>query len=156
MLGFTRNELRVVFFLIFSLLVGMGLRLYKGGVHQNLPVASSDSAFETKFKARAADINLADKQRDSDASAKRVSVALPRRNSSNVEHALGDGLLIDVNTATVSELERLPKVGPVLARKIVDYRDEHGSFRHIRDLVKVKGIGEATLRRLKPLLVPIE
>jgi len=153
MLGFTHNELRVVFFLIVALLVGMGFRLHKQGARQAIvPAASTDSSFVAVFQTKAAELNLADKRGAPQAAVKRAE----KTSSSERERGSGVGLLIDVNTATASELERLPKVGPVLARKIVEHRDEHGSFRQIHDLVKVRGIGEATLQRLRPHLEPIK
>jgi competence protein ComEA len=57
--------------------------------------------------------------------------------------------LINVNTATASELELLPDVGPSLAKKIVAYRTEHGPFVTLADLDKVSGIGPKTLEKLK-------
>lgn len=56
---------------------------------------------------------------------------------------------ININTATAAELERLPKIGPSIAQRIVEYRDAHGPFARIEDLQKVKGIGPATYAALK-------
>lgn len=50
---------------------------------------------------------------------------------------------ISINTATASQLEQLPGVGPILAKRIVDYRTAHGPFARIRDLLDVPGIGDA-------------
>ena len=49
---------------------------------------------------------------------------------------------VNINSATASDFENLPGIGPVLAQKIVDYRDQHGPFRSIQDLMKVSGIGQ--------------
>jgi competence protein ComEA len=49
---------------------------------------------------------------------------------------------VNINSATVSDFENLPGIGPVLAQKIVDYREQHGPFRSIQDLMKVTGIGQ--------------
>jgi competence protein ComEA len=57
-----------------------------------------------------------------------------------------------LNAATSAELERLPGIGPALAARIVAWRDSAGGFRNLDDLAKVRGIGPATLARLKPLL----
>ena len=57
---------------------------------------------------------------------------------------------IDVNTASASELELLPGVGPKMAERIVEERRVHGRFKRPRDLRRVKGIGEKTLARLLP------
>ena len=53
--------------------------------------------------------------------------------------------IVNINTATAAELDTLPGIGPVLAGRIIDYREEHGAFRAPEELSKVKGIGEATL-----------
>ena len=49
---------------------------------------------------------------------------------------------VNINSATESDFENLPGIGPVLAQKIVDYRSQHGPFRSIQDLMKVTGIGQ--------------
>ena len=56
---------------------------------------------------------------------------------------------IDLNRATAAELEDLPGVGPVLAGRIVAYRDLHGSFAAVEDLLDVGGIGEAKLAAMR-------
>lgn len=56
---------------------------------------------------------------------------------------------IDVNTATVAELERLPQVGPALAQRIVEYRTRHGRFLRSEELARVKGVGPKTLQALQ-------
>lgn len=55
------------------------------------------------------------------------------------------GGLINVNTASASDLEALPGIGEVLAQRIVDYRTEHGPFATVDDLLDVSGIGDAIL-----------
>lgn len=57
--------------------------------------------------------------------------------------------LVNINTATAAELEALPRVGPALAQRIVDYRTAHGLFRAIEDIMLVSGIGPATFAQLK-------
>jgi competence protein ComEA len=57
-----------------------------------------------------------------------------------------------LNSATAAELEELPGIGPALAARIVALRDSAGGFRNLDDLAKVRGIGPATLAKLKPLL----
>lgn len=62
------------------------------------------------------------------------------------------GERIDLNRAGEEELDRLPRVGPALARAIVAERERGGPFRGIEDLTRVRGIGPATAERLGPLL----
>ncbi len=59
---------------------------------------------------------------------------------------------LDLNRATVQELERLPRVGPVLASRIVALRDSLGGFRDVAQLEQVRGIGPVMLERLTPLV----
>ncbi|MEN8040672.1 MAG: helix-hairpin-helix domain-containing protein [Actinomycetota bacterium] len=56
---------------------------------------------------------------------------------------------VDLNAATATELESLPGVGPVLAERIVGYRDEHGPFATVEDLLDVPGIGESKLATMR-------
>lgn len=73
------------------------------------------------------------------------------RPSSSSKAALQPGS-IDLNTASASELERLPGIGPVTARKIVEYRQAHGGFSSIDELMAVKGIGPKKLAEVRPFL----
>ena len=60
------------------------------------------------------------------------------------------GALVNLNTATAAELESLPEVGPVTAAAILAWRDEHGGFTAVDELLEVDGIGEATLATITP------
>jgi len=60
--------------------------------------------------------------------------------------------LLDLNRATPQDLEGLPGVGPVLARRIVQWRHDHGRFRSVEDLNAVKGIGDRKLGSLRRLV----
>jgi len=62
--------------------------------------------------------------------------------------------LVHLGTATAAELEALPGVGPATSAAILTWRDEHGGFRSVDDLLEVPGIGEKTLEKLRPLVAP--
>ncbi|MGH9379813.1 MAG: ComEA family DNA-binding protein [Thermoanaerobaculia bacterium] len=57
---------------------------------------------------------------------------------------------VNINTAGPEQLELLPRVGPALSSRIVEYREKNGGFRAPEDLMLVRGIGEASFERLKP------
>lgn len=59
------------------------------------------------------------------------------------------GSMVNINQADVKTLESLPGIGPAMAQRIVEYRNENGSFQSVDDLQKVKGIGKAKLEKLK-------
>lgn len=56
--------------------------------------------------------------------------------------------LLNINTATSSQLEQLPQIGSVLAQRIIDYREENGPFTSVNDLLNVEGIGASRLNIL--------
>ena len=57
---------------------------------------------------------------------------------------------IDLNRATAQDLTQLPGVGEAIAKRIVDFREQHGPFKRVEDLMKVKGIGEKSLEKIRP------
>lgn len=66
----------------------------------------------------------------------------------------GDDGVLSVNQASATELESLPGVGPVLAERIVSYREANGRFDAVEDLLEVPGIGEAKLEGIRDLVRP--
>lgn len=60
--------------------------------------------------------------------------------------------VVNLNTATLDELDTLPQVGPVTAQAILAWRTDHGRFTSVDELLEVDGIGEATLAKLRPLV----
>ena len=61
-----------------------------------------------------------------------------------------EGEVLDLNTATLSDLTRLPGIGQTKAQAILDWREAHGPFRAVEDLLSVDGIGEKTWETLRP------
>jgi competence protein ComEA len=59
---------------------------------------------------------------------------------------------INVNTATLEELDVLPGIGPAIAQRIIDYRNQNGAFKQIEDLKKVRGIGDALFSQIKDMV----
>jgi competence protein ComEA len=75
-----------------------------------------------------------------------VGVAVPKAKAKAPGHP------INLNTASVTELMQLPRIGAHAAERIVAFRKEHGGFQRSEDLMNVKGIGEKSFQKLKPYL----
>jgi competence protein ComEA len=62
------------------------------------------------------------------------------------------GMVININTASVSDLEKLPGVGKVLAERIVEHRENYGPFRRAEHLLMVRGISDRKFREMQQML----
>jgi competence protein ComEA len=87
-------------------------------------------------------------------------IVVPRRGAGGVAAASGPAAgsspsaPLDLNSATLEQLENLPGIGPVTAQKILDYRQQHGAFHSVAELQGVPGIGPAHMAQLKGLVIP--
>ena len=73
--------------------------------------------------------------------------------SSSSSEKLAPGTKININTASAEELDKLPEIGPVKARAIVEHRKANGPFKSAEDIEKVKGIKEGTFAKIKDYIV---
>ena len=72
------------------------------------------------------------------------------KTSNNIK---GENDKVNINTATLNELDSLPGIGPSTAQKIIDYREKNGNFEKIEDLQNVKGIGNAKYEEIKNKII---
>lgn len=63
-----------------------------------------------------------------------------------------DSVRININTATLTELTKLPGIGPSIAARIIEYREQNGSFKRVDDITNVRGIGQTRLEQLREIL----
>jgi competence ComEA-like helix-hairpin-helix protein len=136
-LGFTKNETVMVLFLLLTFVVGASIRLYEAYIapspnehgKSTYDYSEADSEFYTR------------------------SAALPGifGADSNSVASFQPGRL-NLNTATKEDLMMLPGIGEAFAERIILYRQDHGAFRRIEDLRKVKGIGGRKFRTIKPYI----
>jgi len=61
--------------------------------------------------------------------------------------------VVNINTASAEQLQLLPRVGPALAGRIIDFREANGSYRTVDEIVAVKGIGEKSFEKREPYIV---
>jgi len=100
-------------------------------------------------EADPAQINLAKKLTDE------MQIYIPKEGESGRGMATTDtggtaeGGKININTATVDELQTIPGIGPAKASAIIEYREKNGPFKKVEDLDNVSGIGEKTLEHIK-------
>ena len=59
---------------------------------------------------------------------------------------------IDINTADSEELQKLPRIGPKMAQRIIQFRQENGKFKKIEEIMKVRGIGEKTFKGFEKMI----
>lgn len=97
-------------------------------------------------------VNLARPVSDGEQVVVPVAGAAPPATSTPGGGVAGDAR-VNLNTATVAELDTLPRVGPAIAQRIIDWRTANGRFSAVDDLLSVPGIGEKMLESLRPLVV---
>jgi competence protein ComEA len=86
------------------------------------------------------------------ASAQAPARRAPSTTPASTAAAAASGTALNLNTATAAQLEALPGIGKAVADRIIEYRQKSGSFKRVEDLMNVRGIGEKSFLRLKPLV----
>ncbi|GAB4398578.1 MAG: hypothetical protein OHK003_21140 [Anaerolineales bacterium] len=80
------------------------------------------------------------------------SLVLPGATEKPADSSQNNSELININTASREELDSLPGIGPTIAQRIIDYREENGPFQTIGDILNVSGIGPSTFENIKDLI----
>jgi competence protein ComEA len=102
------------------------------------------------------DIRLEDPMRTLVASALALTAVLFAASIGSAQQAdkpAGGSATINLNSATLEQLEALPGIGPKTAQLILEYRQKSGGFKKVEELMNIKGIGEKSFLKLKPMLV---
>ena len=129
MFGFTRNEQKVLLFLSVCLLAGGAIKIYQDH-YQPLPVTSKDPILRE------------------DVNPDPLSGTISREDQTET----GSFFTVPLNFATRIDLERIPGIGPVMAQRILSYREAKGKFETVEELLNVKGIGPKILLKIRPYI----
>ena len=125
--SFTSQEIKALIFLLIVLFIGGGITLYKKSHPGFAPELISG-------KAEKASMNL---MQTETFKSKKPEIKDPIR----------------INSASIRELQSLPGIGPVLAKRIIELRNNKGRFNNLDELLEVKGIGSRKLEAIKDLLI---
>ena len=139
---FTKQEKQVIYFLLGTLTIGYGIKVYN---QKNLYEGFNPISIEEKedFK-QIAETAFSKSNDESQKLTADLNSSLPEKDyKPTVE-------IININTAQKQDLIQLPNVGVVTAERIMRYREDFGSFKSADDLLKVKGIGPKTLEKILP------
>jgi competence protein ComEA helix-hairpin-helix repeat region len=128
------SELKGLFILIFIALLGIGYDYYQ---KITSPLANIKEADESEV--------LRDTVRERE-------IFVVERRSFYKRKPLREGEKININKASISELTRLPGVGPRIAERIYEYRKQVGKFKSVEELLNVKGIGPKKLEKMRPYI----
>ena len=137
----TPQERFIILFLVFLLVLGTSLYLYKLN-HPSFAPAYTIKDFDKKINpaeqsSETVNYNLLLPTEQSPYTFKKKPLPLKR---------------VNINTASESELMTLPGVGPVYVKRIIAYREKNGPFKSVEEIKRIKGIGEKTFLKMKRYL----
>jgi len=153
---FTKQEKLFICFLLLAIIVGAGFKIYRSysRVYPKLVEHGDIKETEQQIPQKAAliDSSLLEVKALTFNKANLIEKEASLLNIDSSTESNKEGWLIEINSATTTELARLPQIGPVLANRIVEYRNTYGTFKDIDELIKVKGIGEKKLNLIRAYL----
>lgn len=158
----TKGEIQAVIFVAVSMLAGaviLLLKQYDSDFLPDLGPAPAHGRLHAGTETESATVNVDDSNahlpsagQDSGHPAASQDSERPVAGVSSNSASSDGNLLVPVNTAPASELQKLPGIGPKLAEAIIEYRTRSGPFKRVEQLLEVKGIGPAKLGRMRPLV----
>jgi competence protein ComEA len=156
LIGFTQNEIKVIFFLLIVFTIGF---VYKSFVqsgnkspYKKFNYSKEDSLFQLSDKSS----DFLEKNteiKDTIVDYKQEVLDFNKTNlSQNSPKNIPEENSINLNTAGIDELSRLPGIGNKTAEKMINLRNKEGNFKSLEELLKVKGIGKSKFNKIKKYL----
>lgn len=144
----TKQERIIVVFLVVIFVLNAGIHIVTGDRTESHSAAAAENvSSDSLFLAKVALVEALVQAEDDSASEASESPDVQQM----VEQR--DSLKVNINLADEQTLEKLPRIGPVMAKRIIAHRENYGYFTSIQDLLEVKGIGPATASQLKPHII---
>ncbi|MBO8130687.1 MAG: helix-hairpin-helix domain-containing protein [Candidatus Marinimicrobia bacterium] len=125
LLKLTKQERLVIYLLVILLLVGGIIRVIRYRIFEGVDYSSQ--ILEFRRKSMQIGSNMSDDSSDTDIIMEKINI----------------------NTAGIEELKKIPNVGEVIALRIIEYREKVGKFDSVEQLLEIKGIGEKTLSKIR-------
>jgi comEA protein len=149
MLDLTPSEKRVIFLIIFVLLTAAGFQLIQpfGTTQIIYDYSQPDSVF-----SRLSHRKTCKSTSDSEITRHTYTTADSQLTYLKLSVDRQEIIAIDINKASEQDFTKLPRIGPAIAKRIINYRQTHGPFKSLEDIKKVKGIGAKTFIQIKPFL----
>lgn len=152
---FTKQEKIFISFLLLAVVIGAGVKIFRSYFPAAPQIAQPGELKETEQQIQEKAGLIDSLAQASIAISLEADLDHHRIDSRTIDSAsesIKNSLLVDINTASAAELVRLPQIGPVLADRIVKYRNAYGAFKNIEDLTEVKGIGKKKLNLIRPYI----
>ena len=155
-IGFTQTEIKVILFLVITFLIGYGIKFYKDNSiepNKSYDYSTEDSLFNY-YKENAKKNLEAEKQKEItkfDSKAKVLGLK-PEEFTEKKNLPPLEEKSIDINSADLETLIRLPGIGEITAQRIIDLRAEKGKFDSLDELMDVKGIGKSKFSKIEKFL----
>lgn len=154
---FSKGQLSAMLYIAAIAILFMGGENLASLIYPTEPYDFSE--FETEFRKQQQQLSQSKSATDNSFFADSTNTShtqpllpQPRPKSNKTSRSKKTIGIININTATLAELETLPRIGPTIAARIIAYRKENGNFSNIEELKSVKGIGAKTFENLRHLI----
>jgi comEA protein len=153
-IGFTRTETNVILFILSACLIGLAVNILKNikndQSYLEFDYKKQDSLFNAVSNEPLAGDSIKNKEEKKiDSHRELLDFTKEKLTEPKAEKSTSSSKIININTATISELSSLPGLGEKTAKGIIEYREKHGRIKNLNELLKVKGIGKAKLSKIK-------